>query len=436
MSVLGKLSDYEIARLKRIQEIQRAMEEFGVKQASDEVKEKKRKTTSMKRSAATWKKKKPRVIRRSRRTSKKPVLYEASDLDDALEKRTVNNKARKRTIRKPIKVPELSADQRKRLAKAEHWLEEMESFLLNVPHGRNGKVISEANCRTVMRQVRVLVSGKGIYYKHWDEGVACFKDQAITLATDFVELWEKAREFEHTHGRDRGIAFEIAHQIISRSKIKFSYFELEHTGNGWLLLHPITKLLCFQIYKVGQIGVCDSADSESRNGKDDSEEERHEENSEEEMQKQWLRYVTTEDNETLRTISHMEDAPSLKELLKNNRAQFPEIKADSRLKIGTSVWIRQALDSESEDDEDEQKKASKRRRVVRSASSSSLSPPPPPPSPKNKIIGRSVKKVFEGYGTFKGTVKDYNKARRVYMVEYEDGDSEEMSVQLLKKILL
>ena len=41
MSVLGKLSDYEIARLKRIQEIQKAMEEFGVKQASEEVKEKK-----------------------------------------------------------------------------------------------------------------------------------------------------------------------------------------------------------------------------------------------------------------------------------------------------------------------------------------------------------------------------------------------------------
>ena len=255
-----------------------------------------------------------------------------------------------------------------------------------------------------MRQVRVLVSGKGIYYKHWDDGVACFKDRAITLATDFVKLWEEAREFENTHGRDR--------------------------GNGWLLLHPITKLLCFQIYKVGQIGVCDSVDSE--NGKDDSgdEEKQDEEgNSEEEMEKQWLRYITTESNETLRTISNMDDAPSLKELLKNNRAQFPEIKPDSRLKIGTSIWIRQAVNSESEEEEEP---TSKRRRIVTSDDKSNESPL----SPKNKTIGRSVKKVFEGYGTFKGTVKSYNKTRRVYMVEYEDGDSEEMSFNLLKEILL
>ena len=407
MSVLGKLSDYEIARLKRIQEIQKAMEEFGVKQASEEVKEKKRKApTNLKRRASNWtkkKKKKPQVIRRSARTRNKPAMYKASDLEDALEKRTVNNKIRKRASRKPIKAPEMSEDQRKRLAKAEHWLEEMENFLLSIPHGRNGKVISEANCRTVMRQVRVLVSGKGIYYKHWDEGVSCFKDRAITLASDFVKLWEEARDFEHTNGRDR--------------------------GNGWLMLHPITKLLCFQIYKVGQIGVCDSVDSET--GKDDEEKQDEEGNSEEEIEKQWLRYVTTESNETLRTISNMDDAPSLKELLKNNRVQFPEIKPDSRLKIGTSIWIRQALNSESEEEE-EKEPTSKRRRVVTSEDKSDETPL----SPRNKNIGRSVKKAFDGYGTFKGTVKSYNKKRRVYMVEYEDGDSEEMPFNLLKEILL
>ena len=103
--------------------------------------------TMTKRNART--KTKPKVMRRSRRTSKKPALYKASDLDGVLDMRTASNKARKRSTKKPIKVPEMSEDQRKRLEKAEHWLEEMEDFLLDVPHGRNGKVISEANCRTV-----------------------------------------------------------------------------------------------------------------------------------------------------------------------------------------------------------------------------------------------------------------------------------------------
>ena len=255
----------------------------------------------------------------------------------------------------------------------------------------------------VMRQVRVLVSGKGIYYKHWDEGVSCFKNRSITLATDFVKLWEEAKDFENKHGRDR--------------------------GNGWLLLHPITKLLCFQIYKVGQIGVCDSVDGSSNGGSKDEDSSSEEVNSEEEIQKQWLRYVTTDDNETLRTISKMEDAPSLKDLLKNNRAQFPEIKADSRLKIGTSVWIRQALDENEE-------RALKRRRLDEEEKQEGEScGGRKPTTSKSPYIGRSVKKIFEGYGTFKGKVESYNKRRRVYMVKYEDGDSEEMSIKHLKSIL-
>ena len=40
------------------------------------------------------------MIRRSGRVRNKPAMYKASDLDDALEKRTVNNKSRKRAKRK------------------------------------------------------------------------------------------------------------------------------------------------------------------------------------------------------------------------------------------------------------------------------------------------------------------------------------------------
>jgi hypothetical protein len=74
----------------------------------------------------------------------------------------------------------------------EDWLEEFEWFLMNVNHGRNDKVISQANCKTVMRQTRVLVSGAGIEYKHWPAGTVFKKGEPVTLKTDMVAVWYEA----------------------------------------------------------------------------------------------------------------------------------------------------------------------------------------------------------------------------------------------------
>ena len=119
----------------------------------------------------------------------------------------------------------LTDEQLKRLGKAEAWLEEFETFLQTVPHGRNGKVVSEDNARQVMRQVRQLVSGHGVPYRHWPEGVVFAEGRPVTLATNCMELYREAVEYENTYGADK--------------------------GNGWLLLHPITKIMCFQSYKLG-----------------------------------------------------------------------------------------------------------------------------------------------------------------------------------------
>jgi len=121
-----------------------------------------------------------------------------------------------------IPSPEVSEEHRKELAKVSSFLEDMEHFLRNVPHGRGQKVVSRDNCRSVMGQVRKLVLGIPITYRHWKKGVEFYVEGGTHLGTDFEALLEQAKEFEAQHGRDR--------------------------GNGWLLRHPIQKLSYFQEY--------------------------------------------------------------------------------------------------------------------------------------------------------------------------------------------
>ena len=108
------------------------------------------------------------------------------------------------------------------------------------------KELSEQNRRSVIRQVRKLVSGEGVHYASpqygWPDDVIFRKDQPVTMQSDAVpnqfrasrhqrddlhrsdigKIIEDAREFENKHGRDH--------------------------GNGWLLNHPLRKLLFYQHY--------------------------------------------------------------------------------------------------------------------------------------------------------------------------------------------
>ena len=102
------------------------------------------------------------------------------------------------------------------------WLDGMETFLLTVPHGNGNKVVSRDNARSVMKQTRRMVSGMGIEYHHWKEGVVWKKGVKIDLRMDFDALHDEATEFEAIHGRD--------------------------LGNGWLMRHAIRKLQCYQEY--------------------------------------------------------------------------------------------------------------------------------------------------------------------------------------------
>jgi heat shock protein HspQ len=104
------------------------------------------------------------------------------------------------------------------------WVEEMEYFLEQIPHGRFLKTCSSQNTKSVIHQVRKLTSGVGITYKNWPEGVAFLANQHLSLEeTDFDALLKLARKFEKQHGKDK--------------------------RNGWLIQHPIKKMRMFKEYR-------------------------------------------------------------------------------------------------------------------------------------------------------------------------------------------
>ena len=70
-------------------------------------------------------------------------------------------------------------------------MEEFEEFLRTVPHGRKGVPISQANARTVIRQVKLMVSGAGVGYHHWPSDIFWRKGQPVSLEEDFDELKEE-----------------------------------------------------------------------------------------------------------------------------------------------------------------------------------------------------------------------------------------------------
>ena len=59
-----------------------------------------------------------------------------------------------------------------------------------------------------------------IEYRHWPEGVVFMKGVPVTIHSNALALWQDAWDFEQEHGEDK--------------------------GHGWLLLHPLTKLACYQ----------------------------------------------------------------------------------------------------------------------------------------------------------------------------------------------
>ena len=104
----------------------------------------------------------PTEIRKSRRLRKEPASHKP--LEFLEEEPRAPRKPRSPRKSKP---KGLSEEDMKKLKNLPDWLDEMEEFLLTVPHGSSNKPVSSDNCRTVMRQVKLLVSGVGVGYRWW-----------------------------------------------------------------------------------------------------------------------------------------------------------------------------------------------------------------------------------------------------------------------------
>ncbi len=72
----------------------------------------------------------------------------------------------------------------------------------------------------ISTQETKLVTGVGVDYHHWPAGVVFRKGEPVTLQDDLAEIKEEAKDFEAQHGRD--------------------------LGNGWLLNHPLQKMILFR----------------------------------------------------------------------------------------------------------------------------------------------------------------------------------------------
>ena len=236
------LSSYEKARLARIAENRIVMEQLGVSQAQKKIRSaaSKQKATRKRPKAKKkkqiqgmlfkspaeymeWKKNPyPRGTRKSTRQRNAPPSHNA--LTD-MQVRDFTRTKKKGTYKRAKINRELSPEQLANLETSGDWLDDFEEFLVTIPHGNGSKIVSTANQRTVMRQMRIFASGAGIEYRHWPEDVVFMKGVPVTIHSNAMALWQDAWDFEQEHGKDK--------------------------GHGWLLLHPLTKLACYQSWKLG-----------------------------------------------------------------------------------------------------------------------------------------------------------------------------------------
>ena len=231
-------SAYEKARARRIAQNQRelALLKAGMDKVRNSlqgavVATKKRKQAERQANAKPRKRRakaRPEDLRRSSRARGAAPEYGKEKLDEffndgeyaaAMQARK-SAAPKKRRVRAREAAP-LTAEQRAQLAKFD--VDDFERFLLKVPHGRNCNPCSPANARTTLRQVKLLVSGAGVHYAHWPEDFYFRRGEPVTLAMDIGEIQDAANEIDRRPGyRDR--------------------------GNGWLLNHPLQKLMNYQFY--------------------------------------------------------------------------------------------------------------------------------------------------------------------------------------------
>jgi len=237
MSTTGKydhLSPYELKRLERIRKNAEHLKKLGLGDKYHNFMRKK--SPPKKRKSCPLPRVKPGEERRSGRIASK-VDFVANDekvvrqdgrndydfdYDDDYDDNVVDVICYRKSRRKRIEGDEWKlseVDRKSLLGKVDDkYLGKFQEFL------EYHDCISPQNVRNVMRQARKLASGEGIRYESprygWPEGCYFKKGVKITPMSDFIELMQEGQDCEDKYGRDH--------------------------GNGWLISHPLKKLLLFQ----------------------------------------------------------------------------------------------------------------------------------------------------------------------------------------------
>jgi hypothetical protein len=363
-----QLSEYEKMRLERIKRNQEKLAALGLDQSfgdrfRQQQPKKKKKAVNRKKTPSP----KPGTERRSGRLSKAPQrMYQLSndfeeevaveqdaDYSDADEEHEpYQAKITARQVRQRIKL------NRDDYAVSEEDMQNLRGFMdVDVVLAkfreflRYHDKISESNERRVMPQARKLLKGEGVGYIHW-RGKMFHKGDKITLMSDIVALMDEANECERKWGKD--------------------------LGNGWLLNHPLKKLLIFQQFALQNPSFLASKSKikDYCEGQDD------------------------EDDEDFETVDNM--------------------KEDERKPAAANSVPKNV--SQDKSATPPKKKSNAKATIM------------PSNGTANKHIEARIAKHFDA-GLFFGTITAYNSTSKVWFVEYDDGDSEEFDTNDLNSAL-
>jgi hypothetical protein len=248
----NELSDYDKQRQERIRENNAMMAKFGLSQAAKNLNKWVAKPEALKTVAGAARQKRrlaahatrpvePRRSERQRTVHATATSYvnffgaAGRQLDEATGQLAAAAKRRKLNSTSQssrIVRPELSEEQRADLGLANldlGWLQGLENFLKDTELHTYwfGRAASETNVARVMAQVRKLASGDGV--PHPCASAVFMQGRPLTLGDDIRMLVEEAWQWLDVHGEDK--------------------------GHGWLLNHPLKKVLAFQQHMVDNLAA-------------------------------------------------------------------------------------------------------------------------------------------------------------------------------------
>ena len=230
--------------------------------------------------------------------------------------------------------------------------------------------ISEQNVRNVMKQVTKLATGQGVRYESpkygWKPDQVFQKGVKITPLSDFVELLDLAAEAEEKWGRDH--------------------------GNGWLLSHPLKKMLLFQQFCLQNPDFL-SAQCRLKDYYADDYGQAEE--------------TVTTDPETSEDDASQPDAESPVQS-EANIAEKPAADLESKAIVNAIPKKRVRSTDKGNDNNKKKMKV----------------------DDKDEFIGCRMAKAFEDGKVYEGTVtkcRKINRNSQLWWIAYDDGDAEEMN---------